>query len=850
MAIWKRVIFFTMNYDDFKARVDIVDWIQRWEPLVSIGNDEWQGAHSTAHASTGGKCLNINQAKGTGHCYSCGWKGDAIAYEMARQRCDFETAVAFLANALSLPSPNGAERTPEEIAARKVERERIATVEGLLMSAADFYHANLTPAARGYYHQRGITDSTINTFKLGYAGEIKTALFDHLLKLADRDLILFTGLVSENENGRCFDVFNERYIFPYWTARQQVCFFIGRDATGGREYLDKTTGKRRERSKYKKQRTTTTESEAVQHVLWGMHDYKVWQEERPLLIVEGIVDAILAWQELRSRYAVLSPVTARMNAKDIARIADLLCKRKQTVIICNDTEQNETGHRGALSTAEKIMTAVTERLHTELGDDADIDGRLPDLRLACLQKPPEMDKIDVADYLNAGWTSRLIYWIESARSLERYRQYVENNPKRFFDGKSFVPKELSDELRTEGRFYASVSGELFQYQAGVYKENQAQIQKRVSEKLWRLRNSTRVDEAVNDLKRERFIPVEWCNDARYLNLKNGRLDLETFTLKAHSPFQVFTSQVPVAFNKTADCPKFYRFLRQVVPAECVQLVYEMIGYCLQNSASMHKAFILYGGGANGKSTLLMAMEALIGAANVAHVPLQELESDRFKMIRLVGKLANFNADLPTTPLQKCDVFNRLVAGEAVDVERKYQDSFEFQPTVTQVFACNELPRTYSRTDGYYRRLVVIPFPNRFTGERTQSEILSEIASPAELEGLLVAALAAYLSVRDRRQFSIPDISTQIMEEYKASNEPALRFLTECVTTDADGAIARSELYRVYKEWLEDNEPNRKPVSDRKFYGYVREAYETREAQPRASVTGRRLRVFEGIRILD
>ena len=836
------------NWGDFlRDCVSIVDYIQGYESLTHIGGSEWQGAHATSHTSDGGKCLNVNADKGVWHCYSCGVKGDLISYEMERSKTEFKEACIHIAGLYKLTLPAEEELSESDRLKLEKQRKDAADVSQLLKAAAAFYHDQLDATARAYFHARGITDATIDTLKLGVAGESKTALYDHLSNQASRELILATGLVSENGNGRVFDTFNERYIFPYWRSPEQVCYFIGRDSTGGRLYLDKATGKRKTRSKYKKLRKT--ESTAVKHILWGASDVG-FNEERTLLIVEGVVDAILAQQEIGDTYAVISPVTAQMNNSDIDRIAALLSKRRYKVVICNDTEASNAGQKGALATALKIQESVSKRIAEGLGDESNEDTiarRLPDIRLATLQKPPELEKIDVADYLQRGWKEQLIYWIESARELKRYQQYVEDAPTRFFDGKTFIPKELSDELRNEGRFFAGISHELHVYRNGVYVPDGAVTSKEIAKKLFRQRNSSRVTETLEDLVRERYCPIERVDRNNYLNVKNGLLDLNTFELKPHSPFIPSTVQVPVDFNKKADCPAFSDFLSEISPG-CEGLILQMIGYCLQNHAEMHKAFILLGGGANGKSTLLMALERLLGMRNVSHIPLQTLEDNRFAAAGLFGKLANFYADLPDMPLRKCDVFNAAVAGDVIQVERKYREPFEFACTATQVFSCNKIPNAYTTSEGYYRRLLIVPFPNRFDGKhrKSQTALLESIASKAELEGVLITALSVYLSARDAGEFTVPEASHAALKTYKESNEPALRFLTEaCVEThDPNTELVRVDVYEAYKSWIEDAEPNRKPISDRKFYNCVRETFPSVKEGRRA--TGKRERTFEGL----
>ena len=79
--------------------------------------------------------------------------------------------------------------------------------------------------------------------------------------------------------------------------------------------------------------------------------------------------------------------------------------------------------------------------------------------------------------------------------------------------------------------------------------------------------------------------------------------------------------------------------------------------------SMQKAILLIGEGANGKSVYLSAVTVVIGRGNIAGLSLQRLESDKFAAARLVGKLANICADLPSDHLTSTSTFKTIVGGD-------------------------------------------------------------------------------------------------------------------------------------------------------------------------------------------
>jgi putative DNA primase/helicase len=100
-----------------------------------------------------------------------------------------------------------------------------------------------------------------------------------------------------------------------------------------------------------------------------------------------------------------------------------------------------------------------------------------------------------------------------------------------------------------------------------------------------------------------------------VNVRNGLLDWRTGLCAAH-PEVLTTVQLGVDYDPAADCPAFEQFLHQVVPADVVDTVWELIGYLMYSGNPLHKAVMLTGTGRNGKGTFLRVMVRCSGAANV------------------------------------------------------------------------------------------------------------------------------------------------------------------------------------------------------------------------------------------
>src|ERR1044071_8637474 len=103
------------------------------------------------------------------------------------------------------------------------------------------------------------------------------------------------------------------------------------------------------------------------------------------------------------------------------------------------------------------------------------------------------------------------------------------------------------------------------------------------------------------------------SDPWLLNVQNGTLDLRTGALKPHDRKNLITKIVPIDYDPTAACPTWHTFLENVMVEDCQQIrfVQKAIGYSLTGSVSEQVIFILYGSGANGKSTFIKIIHLLL-----------------------------------------------------------------------------------------------------------------------------------------------------------------------------------------------------------------------------------------------
>ena len=820
--------------DFIKENVAIVDYVSRFETLREEGN-EFTGSHSSNirhKVSSSGRCLKVNQADGIFNCFSCGAKGSVIDYEMDRIGVDFREACESIAEIMGLELPTG-DGSPEEREAYQAKRKQDTDTLSLLNRAVDYFHSQITPAVHAYYEERGFTAETITTEKLGYAPKkdgLKAVLYE-AVKGADpeasdldiRQRLLDTGLYLLNEDSTLKPVFRDRYIFPYWRTRQQIGYLIGRNAGKDTYTHDGATF---QIPKYKKLNTKATDRKselpvARYHTLWGAH--LLQKNGNPIIITEGIVDALLLCQELGDRFQVVSPATTRINSADIERILDRLWDWGDcyvTLILCNDTEKSGAGAGGAVETAEKLQAEWESRVNAEKAACKENKIDLPErptliLKIANLPCPPELDKIDVADYIQLGRVSELEYWLDSAQNLWYHKAKESNDPSRFFDKKTFKPKLVADELRQQGRYFLNTSGWLYEYQGGVYRENENGIKADVQKMLWELSTPTHAENVVKHISQGCFVSEKDMTASDKINCLNGILDTETLELLPHSPYNKTLIQINAAWDAKAECPVIEKFLGQVLPADCQDLIHEVVGYTIQQSNQYEKAVLMVGAGSNGKSTFLNMVRSFIGSENYVAKSLHVLAENRFASASLFGKLANICGDIPASRFEDTSTFKQITSTDAVTGERKFKSSFEFDNFATNYFSCNELPPTSDRTYGYYRRWLVLPFTFQIPENARDLSLPDKLKRPSELSGLLRLAVEGIRRLRKQRGFVVPESVKGALVDYQMQNDSVLRFVADEVDiSDSEAVTTRSEVYKTYQNYCE--EQGVRPVSQIRF----------------------------------
>jgi putative DNA primase/helicase len=324
-----------------------------------------------------------------------------------------------------------------------------------------------------------------------------------------------------------------------------------------------------------------------------------------------------------------------------------------------------------------------------------------------------------------------------------------------------------------------------------------------------------------------------------VNFRNGLLDWREGALGEHSPDVLSTVQLAVNWNPGAACPRFEKFLAEVLTPDDIGRMWETIGYLLMPGDPLHKMFLLYGPGFNGKGVLLRVLTALIGRQNVSAVSLHSLASERFARVALFGKLANVCGDIDATRIEQTGLLKQLTGEDLINAEHKFRKSFDFTSWAVPLFSANDIPSSSDTSYGWLRRWEVFRFPNIFPDS---PGLESALRQPAGLEGIAVRAVAELRELMERAAFTVTEAGKAAKAEFTAHQDPLWGWFEERCWADPGAWTDQRAAYADYASWVQRS--GGKQLGKTRFYKLMRDRFTVTRHNGFPGYAGLRLRPWE------
>lgn len=367
----------------------------------------------------------------------------------------------------------------------------------------------------------------------------------------------------------------------------------------------------------------------------------------------------------------------------------------------------------------------------------------------------------LAELIGAEIVCRVLTWLELPRfnedepSAQTPHNTDLGNAQRFVtrhgQNLRFCPKLNQWFVFDETRWVPDETGEVVRRAKetvrAVYSEAATLTERATREELakhaLRSEGEKQIRSMVNLAKSEERIavtPDQFDTNPWFLNCRNGTLDLRTGKLFPHQRNFLCSKSLSVPYEPDAKCPQWLAFIRRIMSGDLpsIEFLQRAIGYGLTGKTSEQVLFVLYGRGANGKTTFIETVRKMLGdyarQSAFDSFVVRRNEGPRNDLARLTG--ARFVAAVETGEGRRLDetVIKQLTGGDTLAVRYLYREPFEFVPQLKLWLVANHKPSVKGTDEAIWRRIRLIPFD--VTIPPTERDKLLPEKLQSELPGIL------------------------------------------------------------------------------------------------------------------
>lgn len=343
-------------------------------------------------------------------------------------------------------------------------------------------------------------------------------------------------------------------------------------------------------------------------------------------------------------------------------------------------------------------------------------------------------------------------------------------------------------------------------------------------------------------------PDQLDRDPWLFNVQNGTIDLRTGEFRPHDRGDFITMMAPCEFDPEAEASLWDAFLKRIFEenGDLLSFVQRLCGYLLTGDTTEQSLFVFYGTGANGKSTLIETLLALLGDYS-SKTPMRTFLDQKHEGVR--NDLAGLRSArmVAATEISRGQSLNEalvkeVTGGDSVSARFLYGEYFQYMPQYKIVFAVNDKPRIKGGDEGIWRRMRLLPFEVFIPIAERDKELSRKLSE--ELPGILNWALSG-LAQWHKTGLAPPDEVLAATEGYRVEMDLLHDFLQTCCADKPGWFVPTAKLYQVYEQWCKDN--GETLVKQRSFSIMIKE----RGYEPAIQrVAGKQKRGFLDLEITD
>jgi putative DNA primase/helicase len=369
---------------------------------------------------------------------------------------------------------------------------------------------------------------------------------------------------------------------------------------------------------------------------------------------------------------------------------------------------------------------------------------------------------------------------------------------------------LDEEIAKKNLAYAKEALEPLEADVAWAKRSQDAAKLRATVTLARTDSSVAVHH--KDLDRDPWL----------LNVANGTIDLRTGALRPHDRDDLMTKLAPVAYDPEATCPTWDAFLSRAMggDAELVGYLARLVGYSLTGNVAEHVLVFLYGAGANGKSTFLSTIHAMLGdyATPAPRGLLFRARGERHptELASLHGRRFVTCSEIEEGQAFDEALTKDLTGGDPIECRRMREDFWSYTPTHKLFIAGNHKPTVRGDDEGIWRRMRLVPWLVTIPEAERDTSLPEKLR--AELPGILTWAVRGCLD-RQARGLNAPAAVVSATRSYREENDLLGEFFAAHCKI-GEGQVPKQVLREEYEAFCRAT--GAEPFGAKRFVGRLKE----------------------------
>ena len=368
------------------------------------------------------------------------------------------------------------------------------------------------------------------------------------------------------------------------------------------------------------------------------------------------------------------------------------------------------------------------------------------------------------------------------------------------------------DVDTRGRVAERCKKFVHQMYRGLRVITDRQLQKDFEKHLIKSESFRRIQALEGLLKMSEEIKVEdfeLDTDIYLFNIEGLTLNLKTGKAKEPNAKNLITKKSRFIYDKEAECPTWNMFLLQIFNQDLglIRFIQKAMGYALSGDVSEQCLFILWGTGANGKSTFLNVLQYLFGdyaCSTMIETFMKKNSEQSNDLARLKGARLVTTSEIEQGKQMSESLIKTVTGEDDLTARFLYGEYFSFKPTFKIFMATNHKPKIRGADNGIWRRIKMIPFTVTIPPEQRDKKLTEKLI--AENSGILNWLIQGYAMWRKEGLKDEPEAVREANDEYRMDMDSVGTFVNECLNVDASlkWRLPNKLLYETYVKWCGRN----------------------------------------------